>query len=209
MEKKLYRDDQRKAIGGVCAGVADYFSMDVTIVRLIFVLMLILHGMGLVVYFVLWIVLPRKTFSFSNPTVDYKVPPQAQQANTTQGNPFQSNTFGSSPFSNQTFPNQPFPGQQRSTSLVGIVFGVILIVAGGSYLLNDFDIIPDWDFGQLWPIMLIAVGVTLIFAGEKKKPWEQANWHKTEVKEDAKTMNDASEKQSDDAAPPADNTHAV
>ncbi|MEO6849224.1 MAG: PspC domain-containing protein, partial [Mucilaginibacter sp.] len=70
MEKKLYRDDQRKSIGGVCAGLADYFNVDVAVVRLIFVLMLILHGSGLLAYIVLWIVLPRKTFTFSNPSVD-------------------------------------------------------------------------------------------------------------------------------------------
>ena len=205
MEKKLYRDDQRKSIGGVCAGLADYFNVDVAIVRLIFVLMLILHGTGFLAYVVLWIVLPRKTATFfNNPNVDYTVPPQTPGTDTNPGNPFQSNAFGKS-----AFPNQPFPSQPRSTSLAAIIFGVVLIVIGGSILLDDFDIIPDWDFGRLWPVMLVAVGITLIFAGEKKKPWEQANWHKTETKDDTKTVSDTPDKPSDNTTPFADTTPTV
>lgn len=59
MEKKLYRDEQHKSIGGVCAGLAEYFNVDVSIVRLVFVLALVLKGVGLIPYIILWIVLPK------------------------------------------------------------------------------------------------------------------------------------------------------
>src|SRR5476649_1307276 len=64
MEKKLYRDEHHKVIGGVCAGLADYFGIDVSIVRLVFVLTLILKGGGGLLYIILWIVLPKRPFSY-------------------------------------------------------------------------------------------------------------------------------------------------
>ena len=56
--KKLMRSSTDKRIAGVCAGLADYFDMDPTIIRLVWVLFLICGGTGLLAYIILWIVLP-------------------------------------------------------------------------------------------------------------------------------------------------------
>ncbi|MDB5137625.1 MAG: PspC protein [Mucilaginibacter sp.] len=199
MEKKLYRDEYRKKIAGVCAGLADYFNVDVAIVRMVFVLALIFHGGGGLVYIIFWIVLPKKIYTFNDPNVDYTVPSQTPGS---ANNPFKGN-----PFPNQPFPNQPYPSPPRSTSLVGIVIGVVLIIIGGSILLDDFDIIPDWDFGRLWPIVLVAVGAALIFSGEKKKPWEDTDWHKTDANKTAENVSEANPAAGD--TPPTDNPPAV
>jgi phage shock protein C len=61
-----------------------------------------------------------------------------------------------------------------------IIAGTILIIIGGCVLLDDFDIIPDWDFDHLWPLALIGAGIAAIFAGSKKQPWENHDWNKTE-----------------------------
>jgi phage shock protein C len=59
--KKLHRDIARKKIAGVCAGFADYFGMDLTLMRLIWVgLLLIPPYVGLIAYIVSWIVLPAE-----------------------------------------------------------------------------------------------------------------------------------------------------
>jgi phage shock protein C len=58
--KRLHRVIADKKIAGVCSGFAEYFDMDVTLVRLIWVaLVLIPPSIGLIVYLVAWIVLPR------------------------------------------------------------------------------------------------------------------------------------------------------
>ena len=57
--KRLYRSKKDKMIGGVCAGLADYFEVDPSIVRLIWAF-LILGGVGLVAYIVCWIIIPEK-----------------------------------------------------------------------------------------------------------------------------------------------------
>lgn len=56
--KRLYRDPDDKAIGGVCSGVAAFLNIDITIVRIITLLAVLLWGTGLVLYIVLWIVVP-------------------------------------------------------------------------------------------------------------------------------------------------------
>jgi len=57
--KKMYRNPEDRVMGGVSSGIAVYFGVDVTIVRLLFVLSIFFAGTGLIVYLVLWIILPE------------------------------------------------------------------------------------------------------------------------------------------------------
>lgn len=56
--KRLMRSSRNKKIGGVCAGLADYFDLDPTIVRVVWLLTILFAGTGFLVYLILWIVLP-------------------------------------------------------------------------------------------------------------------------------------------------------
>lgn len=58
MAKRLTRDVRNKKIAGVCAGVANYFDIDPTIVRLIWGVAFFVYGIGLIPYLILWFVLP-------------------------------------------------------------------------------------------------------------------------------------------------------
>lgn len=58
VSRKLFRDNERKVIGGVSGGLAAYFGFDIVIIRILFVILAIFGGFGLVAYIVLWIVLP-------------------------------------------------------------------------------------------------------------------------------------------------------
>ncbi|MCR5816914.1 MAG: PspC domain-containing protein [Ruminococcus sp.] len=67
-QKKLYKDSNNKMICGVCAGLAEYLNMDVSVVRLIVVLLVFGAGTGLLAYFVAAIILPEKSEAMgSNP----------------------------------------------------------------------------------------------------------------------------------------------
>ena len=60
--KKLYRSSSDKKIAGVCGGLAEYFNIDPTIIRIVFVILLLPGGFpGLIPYVILWIVVPLKT----------------------------------------------------------------------------------------------------------------------------------------------------
>jgi phage shock protein C len=56
--KRLMRSSRDKKLGGVCAGLADYFDLDPTIVRVVWLLAVLLGGTGFLAYVILWIVLP-------------------------------------------------------------------------------------------------------------------------------------------------------
>ena len=61
MAKKLYRSTDQRMIAGVCGGLAEYFDIDVTIVRLIAVALLLPGGLpGFLPYIIMWIVVPSK-----------------------------------------------------------------------------------------------------------------------------------------------------
>lgn len=58
--KKFYLSDTERKIGGVCGGIAEYFDIDPTFVRLLFVLGMLLGGFTFITYLVLWIISPRR-----------------------------------------------------------------------------------------------------------------------------------------------------
>lgn len=58
MEKKLQRNMRNRVIGGVCGGIANYFGMDATLLRLLFAFMILFAGTGFWLYIILWIVMP-------------------------------------------------------------------------------------------------------------------------------------------------------
>ncbi len=57
--KRLYRNEEQKIIGGVCSGLANYFNIDVTLVRVLFTVMVFIFGIGLIPYLVLWAIVPN------------------------------------------------------------------------------------------------------------------------------------------------------
>ncbi len=59
--KKFYLSNTDKKIGGVCGGLAEYFNIDPTFVRLLFVLGALLGGITFIAYLALWIIAPRRS----------------------------------------------------------------------------------------------------------------------------------------------------
>lgn len=56
--KKLYRSRKERMIAGVCGGVAEYFNIDPSIVRLLFILFFFLGGCALLAYVIMWLIIP-------------------------------------------------------------------------------------------------------------------------------------------------------
>jgi phage shock protein C len=61
--KKLYRIPSDGMLGGVCAGLGEYLNIDVTIVRLIFILLFLTGTAGFWIYLIMWIIVPVKPLS--------------------------------------------------------------------------------------------------------------------------------------------------
>lgn len=57
--KRLYRSRQDRSLAGVCGGIAEYFEVDPTLVRILFVVFALAGGPGLLLYGILWIIMPE------------------------------------------------------------------------------------------------------------------------------------------------------
>jgi phage shock protein C len=58
MRKRLHRSRTEKMIAGVCGGLAEYLSVDPTLVRVVWVLITLLAGVGVLLYLILWVIMP-------------------------------------------------------------------------------------------------------------------------------------------------------
>lgn len=61
MQKKLYRVEDGRIIGGVCGGVAEYFKLDPSFVRIGFAFVSLFGGSGILLYLVMWVIVPPKS----------------------------------------------------------------------------------------------------------------------------------------------------
>jgi phage shock protein C len=58
--RKLYRSTSNRQLAGVCGGLAEYFNLDPTLIRVLFIILAVLGGSGLILYIALWIIVPKQ-----------------------------------------------------------------------------------------------------------------------------------------------------
>lgn len=73
--KKLYRSREDKVIAGVCGGIGTYFSIDPTVIRLLWLFALLVGGSGFLIYVILWIIIPEEPMVENVPSEP--VPPES------------------------------------------------------------------------------------------------------------------------------------
>jgi phage shock protein C len=56
--RKLYRSQNQRMLAGVCGGLAEYFNVDATLIRVLFLVLGVFGGTGLVIYVVMWLIVP-------------------------------------------------------------------------------------------------------------------------------------------------------
>ena len=162
MEKKLQRNEQEKIIAGVCAGLADYFEVDVTWVRVAFVVAVLAGLSGILAYIILWIAVPARPFipgTFNAPngkgrySADYRV---------YEDKAIDANSY--------TVPEVP---QKRNKNGNGrMIAGLIMVGFGAFFLLDEFNIIPYWfDLDKLWPLIFIIPGILIISKNSTINKW--------------------------------------
>lgn len=199
MEKKLQRIPHEGALAGVCAGLGAYFDIDKTWVRIIFVISVFFSGymgiglLGPIVYIVLWIVLPIKSFVLPHDpfNVDYR-PQSASPADDFGGYPPKAWNQGGK-----------FNRTDKKVSKDRYVAGLILVGLGVFFLLHQLDIFYWRDFARFWPVLIIILGLATIFGAfkpRKPKPFpanEQEGHQAPEAQ--AQTPGDKTDGPADDA----------
>ena len=58
--RKLYRSTSNRQLAGVCGGLAEYFNLDPTLIRVLFIILAVLGGSGVILYVAMWIIVPKQ-----------------------------------------------------------------------------------------------------------------------------------------------------
>jgi phage shock protein C len=151
MAKKLYRSTMDKMIGGVAGGLAEYFDIDSTLIRVLFIVVVFLGGGGIIAYIILWIVVPQKPYELPKNPFAQTTPESGSGSN------FSAAENNSDSFS---MSNGSVAGSMTKSSNKQIWVAIVLMVIGGLLLLDN--IFPRFDFDHYWPVILIGIGIGLL-----------------------------------------------
>jgi len=148
MEKisTFYRSSSNKVVAGVCGGLAEKLVIDPVIIRLVFVLLAVFAGGGILAYIILWIVLPERpwTDAYTSKKIDTSSENDEEK---------QSWQAQDAPYRETQVPDSHASKNQ-------LIAGTILIALGGLFLVAAF--IPRINVYDLWPISLIVIGLFIL-----------------------------------------------
>jgi phage shock protein C len=142
MNRRLYRCRENRMIAGVAGGVAEYFSIDPSIVRLLWVASIFFGGLGILLYIAMIFIVPLEPLTA-----------EAAAAHAARG----------------TAPGAGLEHLHRQGSgWLMTTFGVILLIIGAIALLDVA--IPGWaTWRQLWPLALLGAGGFLVVTAMRRQ----------------------------------------
>ncbi|MCZ6600626.1 MAG: PspC domain-containing protein [Acidobacteria bacterium] len=153
MARRLTRNTRKAILGGVAAGFGDYIDMDPVLIRLIFIILCLAGGAGLIIYIVAWLVMPRDD--------------QVDQEGASEGMPPPADQFANEV---KAAGERVVDNIRRSTTDAGrgrVIGGLILMLLGFLFLMNQIYSLDWLRFRYLWPLVLVGVGVMLFIQGMK------------------------------------------
>jgi len=131
--KRLYRSNDR-ILGGVCGGIAEYFGIDPSLVRIAWVILTLAAGSGILLYLLAWLIIPPSPYAASPA-------PGGQAATST------------SPSYSASYPT-------NSGLIVVAIIGAIILMAGLMSLAQRFFLFPFSAY--ILPLALVIVGIAVI-----------------------------------------------
>ena len=134
-------------IGGVAGGLAEFFNVDSTLIRIIFILLTVFGGSGILLYLILWLIIPSES-TFSEITQE-NIRQNADEIKE-KANAFAENFHYASQ-------------RENSRNLAGI----ILITGGLLFLLSNLGLFHIFNLAKLWPLILIAIGLAALVRNEQ------------------------------------------
>lgn len=142
MSKKLYRSRDDKVIAGVCGGIADYFEIDTALVRIIWVIITLMGGAGIIAYIICAFVFP-----------------EGSRLNDEIGDG--EYIVGAKNYDGEYFKDENDDGEKNK-----VLAGSILIALGVLFLIRRY--VYWFDFGKLWPVVLIIIGGYIVYKGKER-----------------------------------------
>lgn len=152
MAKKLYRSRRQRMLGGVSGGLAEYFDVDVTIIRLVWVLTFFAGGSGFLAYIIAWVVIPE-------PPVFVEELPAAEE--------FAAEGAGEETTEAAATEDAQRGAEDSKRGDGSKIIGLILILLG--LYLAAGQLMPRFFIRTYWPVALIALGLFFLVRGLKNR----------------------------------------
>jgi len=161
MPKRLYRSRTDRMLFGVAGGFAEYLDMDPAFVRIIWALLILAGGAGLLLYIVAAIVIPEAPYGYaSGPGAPAADPASASAATGATGDAQAANPM---PGQSAWATDRPHSHRDGNGALV---LGGLLVIVGGWFIVRD--LLPNFDDRFVGPAFLIVVGVVLVLGALRR-----------------------------------------
>jgi phage shock protein PspC (stress-responsive transcriptional regulator) len=153
--RRLYRSNRERILGGVSGGLAEYFEIDVTLVRLAWIIAVLAGGFGVLAYIIAWIIIPENPVGRGRPAAG-EAEGLAEAGPDAAGDaPGRARAGGEAGEETGRCTSRPGGGYW--------VFGLILVALGTLLLLRNF--FPLFQLGKYWPVLIILLGALVIACG--------------------------------------------
>ena len=153
MVRRLRRNRRKALLGGVAAGLGDYFDVDPVLVRLGFVLLTFATGIGLLFYFVCWLIMP----SDKDPVADRPAPGETVAE--------EVRAVGQRVYNEVR--------QAGESGRAQLIVGGALVLVGVMLLADEVSWMFAWPywlrFENLWPLILVAIGLGLLLRSREEE----------------------------------------
>jgi phage shock protein C len=151
-------------VAGVAGGLAEHLDADPSLIRIVWALLVFLTGgLALVVYIVMAIVVPEGRAEAAAPSPgDTDRPGSGGDSTDASSDPADGTARIASdpPTASPSSPSRPTRRDRHRSGQGGLIFGLLLILLGGYFLVRQF--IPTIDLGAWWPVILIGLGFLLV-----------------------------------------------
>jgi len=159
---RLYRSQKNRVIGGVAGGLAEYFDVDVVLVRVLWVLAIFVGGGGLIAYIIAWIIVPeeKKVTVKSREINKAKTAPEGDIPETAEDGPEAAKSVPeAADTEEETEKEQQARARRRRNA------GLVLIGLGVIFLVRQ---VFGFLFHYLWPLLFIALGAFFLLRNGKE-----------------------------------------
>jgi len=152
--KKLYRSKKSRILAGVCGGLGEYLDVDPVLIRIGFVLLALGHGLGILLYIILMIIIPKEPAKGTEQDAKIDIKASAQEMKEIAQDLGKEVRAAASEFKE----HKGWFSDRRN------IVGLVLIILGFIALTNiAFPIQMFWfRWNYLWPLVIIIIGIYLI-----------------------------------------------
>lgn len=153
MRERLYRSHDDRMLFGVAGGMAEWMDLDPSVVRLVWALLILAGGVGLLLYIIAAIVVPEAPYAASGGATAAPGTPAAA-ADQTRWEARQARRAA----------------RRQNPGNAGVIFGLVLVLAGAWFLIDRY--VPALDTSWFIPGVLIVVGIALVLGamGRSRTP---------------------------------------